>query len=332
MLAVRQRVNVHHHADGLLALRFAAFRLVRHHRLGRRSVGHGVTGPGARRLMMEHHVRVRRHAGRALLEHDVRRGRFEVRRELRARGGRLHEVVRDRTHRRREEHGRPELVAEPFRTASRRRVRVRQEPVHLLRRPDGHVPRLLRHHVLAATARLGRRCPVRCAGHVLHHVQHALGRERRPVRGQLREVRPAAEVVRALRGLVNSPGRLPVVGIVRQVFGERPVQPHPSAADAVVVRRPVGRLVCRAPRTLRAPHSGRQLVRRAVNHARGRGARRMLVLHVLRVADNRADGRGRLRRLDRVVEEREVHLEEITAFRLPVHFDAVRRYRPVLYF
>lgn len=171
--------------------------------------------------------------------------RLEAHRVMRVHGGRLHEVVRQRHGRRMQVHWRAELVAEPLGPGLfGRDRRVRQEPVDV-DRPDGRVPvhGLLGHH------RLGRCRPVAgggarwSPGHVLHHVQHAFGRKRRPVGRQLREIGPSAERVAAAAAAAEPvhalgvlerrvAGRPPVSGIVRQPVAadgplRRRVQPHP---------------------------------------------------------------------------------------------------------
>lgn len=367
----RHRIDVQHHADRLLVasvpVLFGFFRRRRRRRRWRRRrrcrrVGHGVTD-GARGQTV-HHVGVRLHGaagrGRVLLRgRDVRRG--DVDRE--AGGitgvafGRLHEVVRERRPGWRQVHRRAELVAEPLGVALGRRHRVRQELVDLLRRPDGHVPqtRLLRHHVVVPRRRrrlrrrLWRRlrrsvlfAAGRTSGHVLHQAHDALRRERRPVRGQLREVRPPVEPVNAVR-IILQPAA-PVGRRVRRVCRVRRGPPVVVVRAVGRVRRPPGRsplinarvshrarrfvvtvadVVAVGPlrpvvgrrrvvlRVFHGQHRAQEPVRRPVRRVAARG-RRLFRLHVLRVTHYRParGGRGGLSRGHRVIEEHEVHLND----------------------
>lgn len=327
----RQRIDVQHHADWLFALGPFVFGPLRHRRVGHRIVV-------VHWLRMEHRVRVRLDGGRRLAvvpESEFRRsGTLKVSGIAGAQTGRLHEVVRVRLHGRRQEHGRPELVAEPRGTAVRRTAGVRQEPVDVVRRPDGNVPRQRRqlgllgqHAVGRGRAQTVRRRP----GNVLHHVQHALGRERRPVGGrELREVGSAPEPVHAVRIVLDPfpavvPARL--VGRVHR-RRQRPSpryreQPHGSQVVLMLMSVARGRFRVVDPlrygrrfvrgrrqvfRVFHPQHGGQQPV---VSRHRTVAQRRLFVLDVLGVTSGRTGANGRgdgLCGRNGVIEKRKVQL------------------------
>lgn len=330
----RQRIDVQHYADGLFAFDPFVLGPLWHRRVRYRIVV-------VHRLRMEHHIRVRLDAGRQLSimsESDFRwSGTLKVRGIAGTRARRLHEVIRVRLYGRRQEHGRSELVAEPRGTAVRRTARVRQEPVDVVRRPDGNVPRRRRqlgllgqHTVGRGRAQTERRCP----GNVLHHVQHALGRERRPVSGrELREVGPASEPVHTVRIVLDPRAAVVPARFVGRLdrrwrWRRRPSsryreQPHGSQVVLMLVSVARGRFRVVDPlrygcrfvcdhrvvfRMFHAQHCGQEPV---VRGRRTVAQRRLLVLDVLGVTSGRAGANGRgdgLCGRNGVIEKRKVQL------------------------